>query len=401
MAASDNKVVHDDETTSPASNLSEIEDPFRTIAEVIPGLLWICSPEGVCNYASRRCREYTGADFGQSPANGGFNFAHPDDRNRVMQAWTESVRSGHSHETEVRLRRHDGEYRWHRACGIPERDKNDAVKRWVVVCIDIDEAKKFQQESAEMRATLTRAKGELEHAVAERTHQLQEVVDQLEAFAYTIAHDMRAPLRSMHQYAEVVARDFAPQIPPEAHPYLRKIMGAAEKLDSLIRKVLVYTRVSQGSLNLRVVKLDDVLAEVLIMYPQLNPPHMEVNIRKPMHCVIGDETALIHVFSNLLSNAGKFVPADRKPKIEIWSEATGQNTRIFIKDNGIGIPSQGRDRIFQMFERLQPESKYEGSGIGLTIVRRAVERMGGTIGVESAEGQGSTFWIELKKGEPC
>ncbi len=202
----------------------------------------------------------------------------------------------------------------------------------------------------------------------------------------------------MHQYADILTNDFGSQVPEPAIAYLDKIKGAAEKLDSLIREVLVYTRVSQGSMHLKPVSLEQILSEVLAMHPQLHPPAVELNVATPLQSVIGDETALIQVFSNLLTNAVKFVDKDRKPKIEIWTAAAGENVRVFIKDNGIGIPSRDRERIFQIFERLQPASEYEGSGIGLTIVRRAVERMEGTMGVESAGDQGTTFWLELKKG---
>jgi len=310
------------------------------------------------------------------------------------------LKSGRAHECELRLRRHDGVYRWHRAHAVPELNEKKSVKRWVIVCIDIDEAKKLQEESAAMRQTLLRAKEELERTVAERTKQLQQVVEQLESFAYSIAHDMRAPLRSMHQYAMMVTQDFPGQIPADAQLYLQKIASAAEKLDTLVREVLVYTRVSQGEMVLSPTDLDRVLSEVLVVLPEVNSSQVELKIHRPLHTVKGNETALIQVFSNLLSNAVKFMPPERKPKIEIWTEAKGEDSvRIYIKDNGIGVPSQDREKIFQMFERLEPSAKYEGSGIGLSIVRRAIERMSGKIGVETSDNPGTTFWIELKKGD--
>ena len=142
--------------------------------------------------------------------------------------------------------------------------------------------------------------------------------------------------------------------------------------------------------------LERLLSETLVMNPQLNSPNVELSVRLPLHRVIGDATALMQVFSNLLTNAVKFVPADRKPIVKVWTEQRGDTVRVCVKDNGIGIPAKDRERIFKMFERLQPKWKYEGNGIGLTIVRRAVERMQGVLGVDSTEGQGSTFWVELK-----
>lgn len=361
----------------------------------------MCNSEGRFSYVSPRWAEYTGSDSLPRPGRAGLGFIHPDDVTAGKRVWQRASKSGQSFETQVRLRRHDGVFRWHQVRGVPERNGRNRVVRWVGACIDIEELVRVQNEAASKHANLSLAREELERTVAERTRELQEVVEQLEAFAYSIAHDMRAPLRSMHQYAETVARDFGPRVPSEARVYLNKIMAASERLDSLIREVLVYTKVSQGRLEMQPMSLERLLSEILLMHPQLNSPEAELSARLPLHPVIGDETALTQAFSNLLTNAVKFVPKTRKPIVNIWTEKRGDNVRICIKDNGIGIPPNDHGRIFKMFERLQPESKYEGSGIGLTIVRRAVERMGGKLGVESEEGQGSTFWIELKKGELC
>lgn len=374
------------------------DDPFHVIAEAIPGIIWVCDAEGACTYVSRHWFEYTGVDL-TAGTNVSFNFVHPDDQEAGKQIWQQALKSGQRFETQLRLRRHDGAFRWHRVRGVPDRNAGARVERWVGVAIDIEEVVQVQTETATRHADLSLAKEELERTVAERTRELQDVIEQLEAFAYSIAHDMRAPLRTMHQYAETVARDFAARVPDEVRIYLNKIMAASERLDSLIREVLVYTKVSQGRIEMQPMSLESLLSEILLMYPQLNPPQAELHARLPLHPVLGDETALTQAFSNLLTNAVKFVPKGRKPEVNVWTEKVGDKVRIYIKDNGIGIPAGDRDRIFKMFERLQPESKFEGSGIGLTIVRRAVERMGGKIGVDSTEGQGSTFWMELQKGD--
>jgi PAS domain S-box-containing protein len=367
---------------------------LNSLADAISAMFWICDARGRSVYISKGWLDYSGMSPGDNLNDGGAKAVHPEDRERVEEEWRKALQNGNRYELRARLRRHDGATRWHRVQGVPERDASGTVKRWIVIWIDIDE-------EVARHAALAGTKEELERTVLERTHQLQEAVEELEAFAYSIAHDMRAPLRAMHMYAETVARDFGLRVPEEARGFLNKIMGAAEKLDLLIREVLVYTRVSQGRMNLQPINLDLLLSEVLVMQPQLNPPHVELSAQLPLHTVIGDETALTQVFTNLLTNAVKFVPEGRKPKVNIWTETTGDKVRIHVKDNGIGMATTDLKRIFKMFERLQPDSKYEGSGIGLTIVRRAVERMGGTLGVESIENEGSTFWVELQKGERC
>lgn len=194
--------------TIPGSN----DDRFRVIAEAIPGMVWTCTPDGRCDYVSRRWPEYTGADFQEALSDGASSFVHADDMARVQEVWKRAVEAGRGDETQLRLRRRDGVYRWHLVRGVPECDAHGQITHWVGVAIDIEEL-------AATHATLTHAKEELERTVADRTHQLQEVVEQLEAFAYSIAHDMRAPLRTMHQYAQIVARDYAARVPDDVRIY--------------------------------------------------------------------------------------------------------------------------------------------------------------------------------------
>jgi signal transduction histidine kinase len=365
---------------------------LRVVGEVLDAMFWVGNPLGSCEFVNQKWFDYTGADGGGAL----FDLIHPEDLAVFKQGWQQAGESRQPYQTDLRLRRRDGVYHWHRVRCVSD---DPTLKRWLITLADMDEETRIFRASSQTKAGLARAKEELERTVGERTQQLQEAVEQLEAFAYSIAHDMRAPLRAMHQYAETVARDFGPQVPAEGRAYLNKIMAASEKLDLLIREVLVYTRVSQGRLDLKSLSLERLLSDTLLAYPQLTAPNVELHARLPLHSVIGDETALTQAISNLLTNAVKFVPGDRKPEITVWTTLAGDNVRISVQDNGIGIRREDRKRIFKMFEKLHPDSKVEGSGIGLTIARRAVERMGGKLGVDSTEGRGSTFWIELRKGD--
>jgi PAS domain S-box-containing protein len=376
-------------------------ETFRALDEAITGMLWVGTAEGSCEYLGRRWPEYVRTNLQHAIGNPVLHFIHPEDEAAAREALREATKTGQPHEAELRLRRFDGAYRWHCVRCAPERGHENEIKRWIVVCTDIEDQKSTERELHGFNRTLQRAREDTDRARAESKVQLQEAVEQLETFAYSIAHDMRAPLRTLHQYAEMVAKDFAHEVPLEARVYLNKIMGASERLDSLIREVLIYTRVSQGRMDLKSMNLDRLLTNILTAEPALLQPDVELNVRAPLMPVIGDQTAMTQAFTHLLANAVKFVPAERKPRVTIWTEQIGDKVRLFFRDNGIGVAASDRERIFKMFERLQPEARHAGSGIGLTIVRRAVERMGGTLGVESAEGQGSVFWIELKKGEPC
>lgn len=241
-----------------------------------------------------------------------------------------------------------------------------------------------------------RAEAELELRVEERTARLKAALADLEAFSYTISHDLRAPLRSMRGYAEFLVEDHGRALDEEARGYLQKIVESGEHLDRMIRDVLTYTRVSKGLVPLETVELGSLLAGMLERYPHFTGENLRVELAPDLPKVRGNEALLTQCFSNLIGNALKFVPPERKPHVRIRAETREGRARVWVEDNGIGIAPEDRGRIFGIFERLHAATAYEGTGIGLSIVRRAVEKMGGAIGVESERGEGSRFWIELE-----
>jgi signal transduction histidine kinase len=166
-------------------------------------------------------------------------------------------------------------------------------------------------------------------------------------------------------------------------------------MDRLIRDILTYSRVTRRDVYLHPVSLDKLVRELLDQYPELSSHRADISIQGKLPDVRGHEPSLSQVISNLLNNAVKFVPSGVKPQVVIRSEVDHERVRLFVEDNGIGIKPQNQDRLFRMFERVHAGDKYEGTGIGLAIVRKAIERMGGKVGVESDGVRGSKFWIEL------
>lgn len=237
---------------------------------------------------------------------------------------------------------------------------------------------------------------ELERRVAERTARLSETIAELESFSYSISHDMRAPLRAMQGYSDFVIEQFGDQIGPEGKAYLERISRAGKRLDNLVQDILTYSRLTREQLDLGPVDLDKLVDDILNQYPDLQAPGVSITVQHPLPCVIGHEASLTQVISNLLGNAVKFVHPDQKPVVRVWPEIHGDYCRLWFEDNGIGIEQKDLTRIFGIFERVHPDKTYEGTGIGLSIVRKGVERMNGTCGVESEIGKGSRFWIELK-----
>ena len=241
---------------------------------------------------------------------------------------------------------------------------------------------------------LQQLNAELETRVQERTAQLEAVNQDLEEFAYSVSHDLRTPLRTIQGFTQLLLEDDSPDLDKRA--YIERIAANAQQLDLLITDLLTYSRLKQTEIDLAPVTLFQVLTDVLTqMEAEIRERQAQIQIEKSMVMVQANRLILIQVLTNLLSNATKFVAPDVQPHVRIWAEQREFQTRLWIEDNGIGIALERQQQIFSPFTRLHSEEEYPGNGIGLAIARKGVERMGGRIGVESALGQGSRFWIEL------
>ncbi|HLP26850.1 MAG TPA: PAS domain S-box protein [Acidobacteriota bacterium] len=235
---------------------------------------------------------------------------------------------------------------------------------------------------------------DLETKVRERTNRLEESVAELESFSYSLSHDMRAPVRAIQSLTEIVLTDHGPRI-PEAVPLLQRVAKAAARLDRLIRDVLNFAHLSRTEIHLARVDTEELVREIIRERVEFQPPHAEIVVDSPLLAVTAHDASLAQCLSNLLDNAVKFVAPGVKPHIRVFTARAGERVRIAVRDNGIGIDTEAKRRLFAVFQRLHTPQQYPGTGIGLAIVRRAAERMHGSVGVESAPGLGSTFWIEL------
>lgn len=245
-----------------------------------------------------------------------------------------------------------------------------------------------------LRNELRQANAELDATVAQRTAELRELVQDLEHFSYTITHDLRAPLRAMHGFAAMLAQECGEHITPEGKEYLRRIGVAAARMDRLITDALSYSGTVRQELPLEPVDVGALLRGIIESYPNLQAPLAIVTLAGDFPRVLGNEAALTQCCSNLLGNAVKFVEPGRTPHVRVSAERRGDWVRIWFEDDGIGIPEGMLTRVFGMFQRLS--KNYEGTGIGLALVKKVVERLGGAVGVESQLGRGSRFWLELK-----
>jgi signal transduction histidine kinase len=202
------------------------------------------------------------------------------------------------------------------------------------------------------------------------------------------------PLRGMQAYSEAILKDFPDALPNEAIDYLKRIASNAKRLDKMVLDVLTFSRLARADFKLERVNLDRLLHQIVEHYPGLQSPIAEIQI-DPLPDVMGHEPSLTQAFSNLLSNSVKFIEPGVKPNVRVWAERNNGHIRLCVADNGIGVDPKFQHRLFSMFERIHPNLKKEGTGVGLAIVKKAVERMGGTVGMESDGKNGSRFWFEV------
>ncbi len=240
-----------------------------------------------------------------------------------------------------------------------------------------------------------RAGEALERLVQERTASLREAIAQMEEFSYSVSHDLRSPARAMSGYADVLLEDYGQRLDDEGRDLLRRIQRSAGRMDQLIRDLLTYSRLSRREIQFERVRVEKLIREVIEQYPELQPARADISIEGPLPDVIAHEPSLTQVISNLLSNAVKFVRRGDRPHVTIRSERHGKQVRLLVIDRGIGVKPEYQSRLFGLFERIHPEQQYAGTGIGLAIVRRAMDRMNGRAGLVSDGVTGSTFWIEL------
>jgi signal transduction histidine kinase len=238
---------------------------------------------------------------------------------------------------------------------------------------------------------------ELEERVRERTAELKEINAHLEDLVYAIAHDLRAPLRSMQGFATLLLDRYASRLDERAQGYARRIVSSAEAMDRLVLALLSYGRVARADMALAAVDVESVWEAALAQHEQtIQEKQARVEAALPLPRVQAHEATLGQALANLLSNALKFVDPGVAPRVRLRAEERAERVRLWVEDNGIGIAPEHHERVFRVFEQLDGRA-YGGTGIGLSIVRKGVERMGGRAGVESEVGRGSRFWVELPK----
>jgi PAS domain S-box-containing protein len=240
-------------------------------------------------------------------------------------------------------------------------------------------------------------------AAEEARRTKEEAYADLEAFAYSVSHDLRSPLATIRIFAEYILKDYVDRLDSRTQEGLRYIIESASEMSKMTEDILTYSRTSASTLELGPVPLENVVARAAEqLRTEFAGRDLQLDLEKPLPGVHAQPTLLAQVVANLLTNAVKFVAPGVTPQVKVWAERRPHPQsmiRLWIEDNGIGIAPDDQERIFRLFERGYTKNKYAGTGIGLAIVRRGIERMGGRVGLESTLGAGSRFWVELPESE--
>ena len=233
-------------------------------------------------------------------------------------------------------------------------------------------------------------------ALKETQQRLREINREQESFCYSISHDLRSPLITLANFSTLLMEDHAEQLGAEGRSHVERMHAATVRMDRLLRDLLNYSRVSRAEVMLTPVELEKLVDDVVSQHQgAIEERRAVIEVRRPMPRVFASYEALGQAVANLVMNALKFTPPERTPRVEIFAEPREKTTVLTVADNGIGIAPAHHSRVFEIFERLHNKQEYPGTGVGLAIVRRAVERMGGNIRLDSEPGQGSRFHIEL------
>jgi len=372
--------------------LRESEARFRTMADCAPVMLWMAETDGLCTFFNKCWLEFTGRPMEREYGNGWAEGVCAEDFEYCMHTYLESFVRRRAFRMEYRLRRADGAYRWLLDTGIPRFSPAGQFAGYIGSCIDITEIREAHQ-------ALQRMNEELEQRVAARTAELQRTNEELQQFAYVASHDLQAPLRTITGYISLLQKRYHGRLDNDADEFLDFITEGARHMQALIRDLLAYSRAGRSDCEQKPVDCNALVVDVL------HNLHAAIEARSvrlvidPLPVLPGDRLLLGQLFQNLIDNAIKFGATDN-PLVRVNVTRTRNEYAFAITDNGIGIDPAQIGRLFRVFQRLHRADEYSGTGIGLAICKKVVERHGGRIWVESAPGQGSSFQFTLPATAP-
>lgn len=365
--------------------IKESENYFRTLTQSLPQLIWTTDKNGEADFFNQQWYDFTGSTPEQSFGYKWAQYIHPDQIEKVLSEWQHSLKTGESIKTEFKLRNKDSVYKWFYVAGSPIRDENGSILKWVETVTNIEERKEIEEQ--------------LEQLIRERTQELERSNQDLQQFAHVTSHDLKEPIRKIQIFASRLSEEYGDQLTDKAKHYLSKVFSASHRMSTMIDGVLTYSKVDAFEEKIEQINLNGVVKsiendlEVLITQKR-------ATIKTFGLPVIDGAIVLIHqLFYNLIYNSLKFSKPDIPPIVVISAIVFKNDGKDFAKitvtDNGIGFHPQYAEKIFEAFTRLNSKDKYEGTGLGLALCKKIVQRHSGSISADSKLNEGAIFTIIL------
>jgi PAS domain S-box-containing protein len=364
--------------------LRQSEHFYRQTLESIPGMVFTARPDGHCDYMSQQWADCTGVASDQLLGDRWYELLHPDDRAKAAAASRAALHSKSPYDLECRVRGRDGEYQWFKLIARPIRDSRGETTRWFGVAADINQLKRAQEDLLGANDELRRTAQELSRSNSD-----------LEQFAYAASHDLQEPLRMVNAFLKLLRDRYHSVLDEKGREYIEYSVDGATRMSQLVRDLLEYSRLGrerQAPVPVETQRaVDGALAN---LRESIRGASAEI-IHDGLPRVMGDQTMLTQLFQNLISNAVKFRDPSRPCRVTIGAQKAGDTWEFAVSDNGIGIDPRHFERVFVIFQRLHTRDKFPGTGIGLALCKKIVERHGGRIWVESRAGAGTTFRFTL------
>ncbi|WNG39231.1 PAS domain-containing protein [Archangium violaceum] len=372
--------------------LKESEERFRNMADHAPVMLWVTDPTGFCTYLNKSWYEFTGQTEATGRGFGWLAATHPDDLKRAEAIFIAANAKHEPFQLEYRLRRKDGEYRWAIDAASPRFSPSGEYLGYIGSVTDITESKRAEEE-------MRRFNQQLERRVQERTAALLEANKELESFSYSVSHDLRAPLRHIMGFAQLLESRSGTNLDATARRHVKTIADAARQGGKLVDDLLEFSRMGRTELKKAPVSLRELVEEVQRdLAPEFEGRKVQWRVGT-LPEVQADPALLRLVLKNLLANALKYSRPREEAVIEVWAREGEGETEVCVRDNGVGFEMQYVDKLFGVFQRLHRPEQFEGTGIGLANVRRIVARHGGRTWAEGVVDQGATFHFTLPHAE--
>jgi PAS domain S-box-containing protein len=371
--------------------LRESEERFRVMADTAPVLIWMSGLDKLCYYFNKPWLNFTGRTTEQEMGNGWAQGVHPDDIQFCLDTYGNAFDARQDFKMEYRLRRFDGEYRWLLDIGIPRFTPDGSFLGYIGSCIDISDRK-------EAEAAIRQLNQNLEKRVKERTVQLEAANKELESFSYSVSHDLRAPLRHISGFVDLLLKRLGSTTLDETSlRYLKTIANTTKQAGILVDELLAFSRMGRTEMRYTSINMDRLVREVQRdLEPEINKRAITWQINN-LPEVQGDPSMLRLVLQNLMANAVKYTQTRTHAEIEIGSTDNESEVVFFIRDNGVGFDMQYVHKLFGVFQRLHSQQEFEGTGIGLANVQRIIHRHCGRTWAEGAVEGGATFYFSLPK----